>query len=77
MGSAAYPASVPTTPPATLPMGPATACLAGQALIVLSLALLDTGELTVSSLASVTMVEPASRRMGAVSALQAGLDPDA
>lgn len=72
--NAVCPASVPTIPPVTLRMGPATAWLAGPALTALNHALWDTGEPTVPSSASVAMVGPATPRMGAVSVPQAGPD---
>ncbi|KAK2084462.1 hypothetical protein P7K49_037495 [Saguinus oedipus] len=75
--NAVCPASAGITPPATPRTGRATAWLAGQALTAPSHALQDTGEKTVPSSASVTMVGPAIPRMGAVSAPQAGLDPTA
>lgn len=77
MANAVCPASVPTTPPATRQMGPATAWLVGQAQTAPSHALQDTGEPTVPNSANVIMVEPATPRMGAVSAPQAGLDTSA
>lgn len=58
-------------------MGPAPAWQAGQALTALNHVPQATGDSNAPNPASVIMVEPATPRMGAVSAPQAGLDPTA
>lgn len=77
MANAVCPASVLTTPPATPPMEPATAWLAGLAQTVLNHALQDAGETAAPSPASVTTAGPATPRMEAVFAPQAGPDTSA
>lgn len=77
MANAVCPASVLTTPPATPPMEPAIAWLAGPAQTALKRALQDAGETAAPSPASVTTAGPATPRMEAAFAPQAGLDTSA